>query len=76
MLFCHKNKICHRYGKYLYFLRAKKREKERLSEIKIFLNIRDLKPENFLFENKNPDSTLKVIDFGLSKIYDDPSNTF
>lgn len=39
----------------------------------VALTERDLKPENFLFENKSPDSTLKVIDFGLSKIYDDPS---
>ena len=30
---------------------------------------RDLKPENFLFATKDPDSPLKVIDFGLSKIY-------
>ncbi len=30
---------------------------------------RDLKPENLLFLNKSPDSPLKVIDFGLSKIY-------
>lgn len=29
---------------------------------------RDLKPENFLFETKEPDSDLKIIDFGLSKI--------
>jgi len=29
---------------------------------------RDLKPENLLFLNKNEDSPLKVIDFGLSKI--------
>lgn len=30
---------------------------------------RDLKPENLLFLNKSPDSPLKVIDFGLSKIF-------
>lgn len=29
---------------------------------------RDLKPENFIFESKDMDSDLKVIDFGLSKI--------
>ena len=29
---------------------------------------RDLKPENFLFETKDADSDLKIIDFGLSKI--------
>jgi calcium-dependent protein kinase len=27
---------------------------------------RDLKPENFLFETKNPDSEVKIIDFGLA----------
>ena len=30
---------------------------------------RDLKPENILFVNKNPDSPIKIIDFGLSKIF-------
>ena len=32
------------------------------------LNIahRDLKPENFLFLNKDPESPIKLIDFGLS----------
>lgn len=30
---------------------------------------RDLKPENFLFATSDADSPLKVIDFGLSKIY-------
>lgn len=30
---------------------------------------RDLKPENFLFASKAKDSILKIIDFGLSKIY-------
>lgn len=29
---------------------------------------RDLKPENFLYETKSDDSTLKLIDFGLSKM--------
>jgi len=32
---------------------------------------RDLKPENFLFESKEGDN-LKIIDFGLSKIFSDP----
>ena len=32
---------------------------------------RDLKPENLLFLNKNDDSPLKIIDFGLSQIYKD-----
>jgi calcium-dependent protein kinase len=30
---------------------------------------RDLKPENFLYETKEPDSDIKIIDFGLSKIF-------
>ena len=30
---------------------------------------RDLKPENIMFLNKNPDSPIKIIDFGLSKIF-------
>ena len=30
---------------------------------------RDLKPENFLFLTKAEDSPLKVIDFGLSKVF-------
>ena len=29
---------------------------------------RDLKPENFLFETKDDNSDIKIIDFGLSKI--------
>lgn len=30
---------------------------------------RDIKPENLLFENSNPDSIIKLIDFGTSKFY-------
>lgn len=30
---------------------------------------RDLKPENFLYETKEPDSDIKIIDFGLSKMF-------
>ena len=30
---------------------------------------RDLKPENIIFANKNEDSPIKIIDFGLSKIF-------
>ena len=30
---------------------------------------RDLKPENFLFKTKEKDSQIKVIDFGLSKVF-------
>lgn len=30
---------------------------------------RDLKPENFLYETKDTDSDVKIIDFGLSKIF-------
>ena len=35
------------------------------------LNIvhRDLKPENFLYENKDINSDIKIIDFGLSKVF-------
>ena len=28
---------------------------------------RDIKPENFIFETKDEDSDLKIIDFGISK---------
>eukprot|EP00744_Colponema_vietnamica_P002349 GILI01003701.1.p1 GENE.GILI01003701.1~~GILI01003701.1.p1 ORF type:complete len:490 (-),score=178.72 GILI01003701.1:255-1679(-) len=31
---------------------------------------RDLKPENFIFQTSEPDSPVKIIDFGLSKIFD------
>lgn len=31
---------------------------------------RDLKPENFLLLNNKDDSPIKIIDFGLSKIFD------
>ena len=31
---------------------------------------RDLKPENFIFETETDDSDVKIIDFGLSKIFD------
>lgn len=34
---------------------------------------RDLKPENLLLEKDSPDSLLKIIDFGTSKIYDTKS---
>ena len=37
---------------------------------------RDLKPENFIFESKESMSDLKVIDFGLSKIFDAPSSKY
>ena len=30
---------------------------------------RDLKPENFVFESRSEDAELKLIDFGLSKVY-------
>ena len=30
---------------------------------------RDIKPENFLFESKDENSEIKLIDFGLSKKY-------
>lgn len=35
---------------------------------------RDLKPENLLFLNSSDDSPLKVIDFGLSRIFDKSDN--
>jgi calcium-dependent protein kinase len=31
---------------------------------------RDLKPENFLYETRDDNSDIKIIDFGLSKILD------
>lgn len=34
---------------------------------------KDLKPENFMFATKEPNATLKLIDFGLSQIFSDPS---
>ena len=37
---------------------------------------RDLKPENFLFETKDEDSDLKIIDFGLSKILTNTGQAF
>lgn len=36
---------------------------------------RDLKPENFLFLTKAEDSPIKVIDFGLSKHFDDKTHS-
>ena len=30
---------------------------------------RDLKPENFLLKTKEPDSPIKIIDFGLSSTF-------
>ncbi|CAD8149985.1 unnamed protein product [Paramecium octaurelia] len=35
---------------------------------------RDLKPENILFENKKPNSNLKIIDFGTSKKVENNQN--
>jgi len=52
--YCHHNKICHRYFAFI------------CRKNTIF---RDLKPENFLFLTKAEDSPLKVIDFGLSKVF-------
>ena len=31
---------------------------------------RDLKPENILYESPKPDSPVKVIDFGTSRVFD------
>jgi serine/threonine protein kinase len=35
----------------------------------IHLMIRDLKPENFLFESEDDNSLIKLIDFGLSTFF-------
>jgi calcium-dependent protein kinase len=32
--------------------------------------IRDIKPENILYESTKPNSPLKVVDFGTSKMMD------
>jgi calcium-dependent protein kinase len=34
---------------------------------------KDLKPENFMFSTKDINSTIKLIDFGLSQLFEDPS---
>ena len=34
---------------------------------------KDLKPENFMFHSKDDLSSIKLIDFGLSQIFEDPS---
>lgn len=36
---------------------------------------RDLKPENLLYESKDPDSPIKLVDFGLAKQGEDPLRT-
>ena len=33
---------------------------------------KDLKPENFMFVTKDPDAAVKLIDFGLSQLFEDP----
>jgi len=35
--------------------------------------LRDLKPENFLYLDQSDDSHIKLIDFGLAKIFKGPS---
>jgi calcium-dependent protein kinase len=35
---------------------------------------RDLKPENIIFKSNNPDSLLKIIDFGVSTFISTDSN--
>ncbi len=37
---------------------------------------KDLKPENFMFGSKDDFATIKLIDFGLSQIFEDPSTFF
>ncbi len=34
---------------------------------------KDLKPENFMFASSEPGATLKLIDFGLSQVFTNPS---
>lgn len=34
---------------------------------------KDLKPENFMLTTKDINSTIKLIDFGLSQLFEDPS---
>ena len=34
---------------------------------------KDLKPENFMFTDKSSEASIKLIDFGLSQIFEDPS---
>ena len=58
--YCHCHQIVHRFINLLLNLI--------LFNIQIY--IRDLKPENLLFESKKDDSVLKVIDFGTSKVFD------
>ncbi len=33
---------------------------------------KDLKPENFMFASKADKATIKLIDFGLSQLFEDP----
>ena len=35
---------------------------------------KDLKPENFMFVNKEPNAAIKLIDFGLSQLFEHSSN--
>lgn len=35
---------------------------------------KDLKPENYVFSSNEPNAPLKLIDFGLSEIFNLPSN--
>ena len=37
---------------------------------------KDLKPENFMFTKKGPEGTIKLIDFGLSQLFEDPSKEY
>lgn len=62
--YCHKKGIVHRYSKSIYI------------DFKlIFLAFsRDLKPQNILYETKEPDATLKIVDFGVSAVIE-PNKT-
>ena len=52
--YCHSFNICHRFNL--------------LILLRLYLHLRDLKPENLLFLDESENSPLKIIDFGLSKI--------
>lgn len=59
VVYCHYRKIVHRFSAFY------------IENLSInFYNIRDLKPENLIFDSKSNNATLKVIDFGTSRKFD------